>query len=324
MDRCVVGVDLGGTKIHTALADARGTLLAEIRVPTGAGDGPGEVIRRILRTVDDVFAAGGAGKEIAALGIGAPGPLDPVTGMVHQAPNLGWKNVPLKEILVEKVRFPVLVDNDANLAALGEYSFGAGERSGHMVYVTVSTGVGGGLILDGNIYHGAFGGAGEIGHMVIDPRGPVCGCGHHGCLEALASGTAMAARARELVAKGAGKGILQEAGGLSEIIDAKTVARAAARGDGEALHILRQAGSALGVGLANVVNLLNPERVVLGGGAISAGTPLWEGMESELRCRALASAVKDLKIVPAGLGNRSGLMGAVALALTGIKPAADG
>ncbi|GBF35530.1 hypothetical protein DCCM_4659 [Desulfocucumis palustris] len=320
LNKCLAAVDLGGTKIYTALADSRGKLLAETRVPTNPGEGMEAVIRRIAGTVEEVYNSGGAGRDICCLGMGVPGPVDPETGVLYQAPNLGWRDVHLKKILQKRFAVPVLVDNDANLAALGEHTFGAGAGERNMVYVTVSTGIGGGLILDGKIYHGASGGAGEVGHMVVEPMGPLCGCGKRGCLEALASGTAMAARAREMAGAGAGRAILAEAGGRIEDIDAGAVAAAAGRGDEEALEILWGAGRALGMGLANVVNLLNPGLVVLGGGAMNAGKPLWETMEEELRSRAMPGALERVKVVPAALGKRSGLLGAVALAMGGRPP----
>ncbi|MFZ5632818.1 MAG: ROK family protein [Bacillota bacterium] len=316
MDRYIVGVDLGGTKIYTALADSRGRIVAETRVPTGAAEGPDAVIGRIAETVHRVVSlAPPAGAAPAALGIGAPGPLDPVGGVVHSAPNLGWREVPLRQKLEDTLGIPALVENDANLAALGEYSFGAGRGARHMVYVTVSTGIGGGLILDGRIYRGAGGGAGEVGHMVVEPDGPLCGCGRRGCLESLASGTAMAARARELVEAGLGKAILREAGGNPERVTAVSVSRAAAAGDREAVAIISRAGAYLGMGLASVVNLINPERLVLGGGALEAGGPLWDAMERELSARALPSSLDRVTVVRSGLGHRSGLMGAIALAM---------
>lgn len=313
MERCVVGVDLGGTKIYTALAGLEGNILAEARVPTRAREGPGAVLGRIADTVRQVCGEAGGAAPLA-LGIGSPGPLDPETGVVYRSPNLGWDGVLLKAGLEEMLGLPVLVDNDANLAAFGEYSFGAGRGSRQMAYVTVSTGIGGGLILDGRIYRGSGGGAGEVGHMVLDPDGPPCGCGRRGCLEALASGTAMAARARELAAAGRGEAILKEAGGGTGGITSAEVARAAAAGDPGALEIIIRAGEYLGMGLANLVNLFNPDRLVLGGGALKAGEAFWAAMERELAARALRPALDQVRVVRAGLGDRSGLMGALALA----------
>jgi len=248
------------------------------------------------------------------LGVGSPGTLDSA-GVVYNSPNLAWHGVPLKKMLEDMSGMPVVADNDANLAALGEYRFGAGRGARHMVYVTVSTGIGGGLIIGGQIYRGAGGGAGEAGHMVVDPGGPLCGCGRRGCLEALSSGTAIAARARELVAAGKGEIILREAGGNSGEITSVTVGKAARGGDPEATGIIVQAGTYLGMGMAGVVNLLNPDRLVLGGGALKTSPLFWDSMYRELSARALRSSLDSTGVVAAGLGSRSGLMGAVSLAL---------
>ncbi len=315
----VAGVDLGGTKIYTALADQNGRLLAEVKVPTRAREGLQSVIGRIVETVHHVKKQAGVEGPLLALGIGAPGPLNAATGVVYQAPNLGWDNVPLKQKLEELLGVPVAVDNDANLAALGEHVYGAGRGESEMVYVTVSTGIGGGLILHGRIYHGTGYGAGEIGHMTIDPAGPRCNCGNYGCLEAMASGTAMARAARRLVESGGGRAILEAAGGDADGITALAVARAAAAGDGEARQIIINAGRALGIGVANIINLLNPALVVLGGGAMQVGPLLWEAMEGEVARRALAASRKQVRLVPAELGGQSGLLGAVALALQGVE-----
>lgn len=317
MNRCVVGVDLGGTKIYTALADSRGRLAAEVRVPTGAREGPEAVIGRIAETVRRVMREAGVGPgAVAALGIGSPGPLDQAAGVVYNSPNLrGWINVPLRDRLREATGISVFLDNDANLAALGEFYFGAGRGSGNLLYVTVSTGIGAGIIIDGRIYRGAGGGAGEAGHMVISPGGPLCGCGRKGCLESLASGTAMAVRAAELVSAGRGKAILREAGDDPAALTAASVARAAGAGDPEAAGIISEAGAYLGMGLANLINVLNPDRLVMGGGALEAGSLFWDSMAGELAARALGPALGDVTVVKSVLGGKSGLMGAVALAL---------
>jgi len=304
----VAGVDLGGTKIYTLLATTEGTVKAEAEVPTEAGRGYEAVVERIAETVAAVAAQAGARPEnIRAVGVGAPGPLDPRTGIVHQAPNLGWKEAPLRAGLEARLGLPVRLENDANLGALGEYAFGAGRGGTELVYVTVSTGIGGGLILRGEIYGGAGGGAGEIGHITVVPGGPRCRCGSRGCLEAVASGTAIALRARELLDRGAG--------GAAEAITAATVARAAEAGDPEARAILDEAAWHLGTGLAAVVNLLNPGLVVLGGGVMRSGRLLWERMDRSLREQALEASYRQVRLVPGALGARAGALGAVALAL---------
>lgn len=311
-----LGVDLGGTKIYTALAEGQGNILAELKVPTGPEREPRQVVQKIAATVREVLRqAGRPGKEVICLGIGAPGPLNPQTGEVYQAPNLGWLGVPLKEMLEGELAVPVKVDNDANLAALGEYTYGAGAHLGHLFYITVSTGVGGGIVLNGQILHGAGGGAGEVGHMKVQIGGPFCSCGRRGCLEALASGSAMASRARELAGRGGAEAILKEAGGVIEAIDGAAISRAAFLGDPAAMEIIKYSGAALGMGVANIVNLLNPNVVVLGGGAMKIGPMFWESMMKEVRSLTLEAALKDVKILPAALGDRSGLMGALALAM---------
>lgn len=319
MKNLVAGVDLGGTKIYTALADMEGNVLAEVQVPTEAGAGMERVLENICATLDRVCTAAGPGGKVQAVGVGAPGPLDPRTGMVYQAPNLGWENVPLAGLLQERLGIMVAVDNDANLAALGEKTFGAGIGVRDMIYMTVSTGVGGGLILNGKIYHGAAGGAGEIGHMVVEEAGPACSCGSRGCLEAVASGTALARRARALIREGRGKNILAAAGGNVEDVTAEHISRAAAGGDPEALIILGDAGRVLGRAIASLVNLLNPAMVVLGGGVMNAGRFLWDPIQDEFARHSLKASREAVRIVPAKLGKRVGVMGALALAISVIS-----
>lgn len=315
MEKYVVGVDLGGTKIYTALADSMGHIISEVKVATGATEGPVAVISRIAETYYRVVHLAQPFRAVpSVLGIGSPGTLDPVNGVVYKSPNLGWHDVPLVEKIKGIIGIPVLLENDANLAALGEHSLGAGRGTLNMVYVTVSTGIGGGLILNGSIYRGAYGGAGEIGHMVLDPDGPLCNCGRRGCLESMASGTAMANRAKELVALGSGKSILLAAGENLDGITAISVSKAASAGDPEAKKIISDAGAYLGMGLANMINLINPERVVLGGGALQVGREFWDSMKNELFARTLEPSRDKVRVVKSGLGEKSGLLGAVALA----------
>ncbi|MBC7105469.1 MAG: ROK family protein [Firmicutes bacterium] len=311
----VVGIDLGGTKIRTVLADAAGRVVAEVKVPTGAPEGQQAVLRRLIGTVEEVLRLGGASlREVRAVGLGAPGPLDAARGFLYHAPNLGWREVPLKEILEGSLGVPVLVDNDANLAALGEHRFGAGKGVGDMVHVTIGTGIGGGLILGGRLYRGWRDGAGEIGHVTVLPGGPPCRCGNRGCLETVASGTALGGQAREMVARGEGRGILAAAGGRAEAVTAVAVAAAAAGGDPEALALLRRAAGFLGLGVANVVKVLNPALVVLGGGVVEGAPFLVEMVDEAVRAHALSAAHGAVRLERAHLGGKAGVMGAVALA----------
>lgn len=315
----VIGIDLGGTKIYTALANLAGEILTEIKVATEAASGLEKVRLNIVRTVEQVQNQAGLSGRVQAVGIGVPGPLDIKQGIVYQAPNLGWRNVPLKQLLEESLNLPVFLENDANLAAIGEHIKGAGVGVDNLIYVAVGTGIGGGLILNGQIYHGAGFGAGEIGHMTIDPEGEICNCGNKGCLETLASGTAMTRNALDLIKSGRGKALLAIAKENKQKINTYLLAQLAASGDKEALSILKAAGTALGIGLANVINLLNPSLVILGGGALKVGLPYWEAMEKEVQRCALQTAWQQVRIVPAGLGDRSGLYGAVALASQRLK-----
>ena len=316
--RYVVGVDLGGTKILTVLADLSGKVQAEIKVPTKAAEGPDKVIDRITASIAAVQQRAGAYPGgLLGVCVGTPGPdLDIENGIVHFSNNLGWYNVPLKAYLQDKLQVPVIVENDANTAAMGEYAFGAGKCTGDMVYITVSTGIGGGIIIGGAVYHGAAGSAGEFGHMTVMPGGPQCTCGKFGCLEALASGTAIAKAAAELLAGGGGGAILHAAGGRKEAVDAKAVAAAAAGGDAEAGAILTGAARALGIGIANIINMLNPPLIVLGGGVMKMKELIWPTLEEELRIRTLKCSLESTCIVPAALGGKAGAMGTIAIALS--------
>ncbi|HHW41036.1 MAG TPA: ROK family protein [Syntrophomonadaceae bacterium] len=312
----VLAVDLGGTKIYSALVGPGERILRRDVRPTEAALGQKRVIANILASLEAVTPAGPLREgAVMALGVGAPGPLDPVTGRIIFAPNLQWRNVNLKEILQDALGLPVFLENDANLAALAEHLYGAGRGHDHIVYITVSTGVGGGLILNGDIYSGAFGGAGEIGHMVVAPGGPACSCGNRGCLEAVASGRAIKQRAMELIAAGNGNKILQVAGGSPEEVDAPAVTRAAQEGDPEAKEILETAGRYLGMAIANICTLLNPSLFVVGGGvARGAGMLLLDPVEKEAHLRVLPAFRESLKIVPAALLGRAGVLGAAAYA----------
>lgn len=315
MTEYIVGVDLGGTKIRTALATLDGEVRAEVEVPTGAAAGYTRVLERIAGTIEEVRREAGFPGKPLRVGLGVPGPLNPAKGVVHVAPNLGWRHVRVGADLEVLVGAPVLLENDANLAALGELVYGAGKGVQDMVYITVSTGIGGGLILGGRLYRGAGYGAGEIGHITLLPDGPLCSCGNRGCLEALASGTAVARQARELIGRGGGRGILTLAGGVIEAVTAKIVAEAARQGDGEAKALFDKAARWLGIGIAAVVNLLNPAVVVLGGGMMKSAALFWGKLEEEVTARTLPGTREVLRLKVAELGGRSGVLGAVAYAL---------
>jgi len=311
-----IGIDLGGTKIGTGLVGGDGRIIAHDYEPTRAVEGQRAVIGRMLDGARRVMAQAGVhGSQVAAVGIGAPGFLDIEAGVVVAPPNLpGWERVPLKQLIEDQLGISTFLENDANAAALGEYRFGAGRGAEHMIYVTASTGIGGGLILDGKLYHGESGGAGEIGHMTIMPDGPRCGCGNHGCLEALASGTAIARVARERVTRGAPTLIANLAEGDPERITAKLVAEAAGQGDEVAEDILAEAMNYLGIGMANLVNLFNPQVIVIGGGLTNIGEKLFGPVRQVIDRRAFRATAQAVRVAPAELGDNVGVLGAAAVA----------
>lgn len=306
-----VGVDLGGTHVRAALVDQDGTLLRRKAARTRRDAGVMGVIEQIGELVNEVAREA---TSVSGVGVAVPGPVDHATGVVRFAPNLPeWRDVPVQELLQERFACPVYVGNDANLAALAEHRFGAGRGTRHMVYITVSTGVGGGIIVDGRLLLGRSGYAGEIGHHVVKEDGPRCHCGNVGCLEALASGTAIAREARIAVVSGEPTVLAEWCEGDVWRVDAAMVARAAQAGDEVAARILTQAGHYLGVGILNVLHIFNPERVVLGGGVLQAGEWITRPMWEVLRARVHPGYLQEGDIVPAALGDDVGLLGAAAL-----------
>lgn len=338
----VVGVDLGGTQIRAAVLQGA-KLLSRVSTLTGSDTTPDQVIPRMVQAVNQAIAeAETTLDQIAGIGIGAPGPLNNRTGVVYSPPNLRWIDVHLRDIFHEHFAVPVFVENDANAAALAEYMFGAGRGTTEMVYMTISTGIGGGVIAEGRILEGIVGTAGELGHMTIDMHGPVCNCGNIGCLESLASGTAIARRANELIALGKGQELLDFAlthdhgdgtantkgtGAIDKPtsftpvdsstlaatpihINARTVAQAAQAGIPLAQHIISEAAQALGFGLVNIIHIFNPELIILGGGITQIGEPLLGPAQRVVQQHAMRVPRESARIALAQLGSDVGLVGA--------------
>lgn len=307
-----IAVDLGGTRFRVAVGTREGELEWRVSRPTLVEQGTSSVLARMYDAVQEALETIADRPSLKGIGIGAPGPLDPWKGIIHQPPNMpGWDRVPIKDLFEERFGIPVKVSNDANLAAVGEHRYGAGKGYSDVVYVTVSTGIGSGVITGNRLLLGKCGFAGELGHMTIDLHGPVDNCGNIGCLEAFASGTAIARRAVELVEAGAATSLR---GYPREHLTAEMVSAAAYRGDEAAIRIMREAGTALGVGMVNVAHLFNPQRIILGGGvSIGAGPLLWDSMMEILRARAMTQCQRETEVVPASLGDDAGLMGAVAI-----------
>jgi glucokinase len=307
-------VDLGGTKILTAVADGDGRWLGEDYRPTEVELGPEGVIARIIASLREALArAGAAGAALSAIGVAAPGPIDFERGVIVEAPNMpGWHELPLAARIGAAFGCPAVLENDANAAGWGEFVAGAGQGARHLVYLTVSTGIGGGLVLDGRLYRGATGSAGELGHIVIDPAGPVCGCGARGCLEALASGTALAREGQAAATDGRSPMLGRVA--TEREVTAEDVADAAAAGDAAARSIIAAAADALGQGLSDFVNIFNPDVIVIGGGAAKIGAPLLDPAVAAMRARAFQRPAMHVRVLPAALGDRAVAAGVLALA----------
>lgn len=311
-----IGVDLGGTKILTAVVRDDGVVLARERVETPQ-TGPDSVVAAVAATTARVLpAAGLSNDDVVGIGVGAPGPLNPDTGMVFEPPNLkGWHDVPFGTLLTTSVGMPAFLENDADAAALGEWKFGAGRGVDDLVYITVSTGIGGGIIIRGELLQGVSGTAGEVGHMTIDVNGPRCVCGNTGCLEVLAAGPAIARSAQAAVRAGATTTLLERAGGELSGITARVVAEAAAAGDEVAAEVFHRAATYVGVGVANLLNLLNPALVIIGGGVSRAGDLLMGPVRATARARAFERPARDAQIVLTQLGDDVGAVGAATVAL---------
>lgn len=305
----VVGVDLGGTKIYTALVDLDGNMIKEITVKTEAHKGDKAVLDKLISTIDTVLE-GTDINEVKAIGVGSPGPLDIKKGLIVYTPNLPFKNFNIVQPIKEKYNIPTYLDNDANAATLGEFMFGAGKGSTNMVYVTVSTGIGGGAIINGSLFRGSTANALEIGHTTVMKGGPRCGCGNTGCAEAVASGTAIMKRGREAVESKVETSLKNY-----DEVTAKEVFTEAEKGDKVSQDILNDALSYLGITIANIANSFDPDKIVMGGGVSQAGNIVFEKIDYEMERRCLKIIYDNCKIEKAVLGGKAGVLGAAALAI---------
>jgi glucokinase len=306
-------IDLGGTKLRSIVVDGSGRVLGDDISFSRAEEGLGVVLERIEESLDAALGKAGVKRErLAGLGIASPGAVDVARGIVPNAPQLpGWQDVPLGRLLGERFGLPTLLENDASAAALGEHRFGAGRGSRNMLYITVSTGVGGGIIIDGGLYRGKSGAAGEMGHVVIDMNGPPCRCGARGCLESLASGTAIAKRGEELAESGDSP-ILARLREEEGQVTAEMMERATRMGDAASREAFRQAGHYFGVALAGFVNIFDPEAIVIGGGVAKAGDLLLEQARVTMESLAMTQPLKGVRLTVSELGDFAGTMGMVA------------
>ncbi len=303
-----IAVDLGGTRARVAAIRADGTILVRVEHRTEAGAGIGAVVEHLTRLVAEVREQ--IGQIPIGLGIAAAGPVDHVRGLVLQAPNLGWREpVPLAAALETATGLPTLIGNDANLAALGEARFGAGRGIRNLIYITISTGIGGGIIADGQLLLGEHGASGEVGHTVIRQGGRSCHCGNQGCLEAYASGTALWERALEAMAAGRPSTLKR----YGEAFAAEQIGQEAREGDVLAGELIREAGEAMGIGIRNLLHLFDPRIVVIGGGLSHLGPLLWDPLLATVADDRYAAYGERARIVAAALDGDSELVGAAVL-----------
>ena len=303
-----IGVDVGGTKIAAAVVTPEGKILNEVRYPTQA-DPPNRLIDTIVRAITEVKD----GFEVGGVCLAVPGLILAAENKVVFSPNLHEiENIRLDEEMGRRAGLSVTVENDANAAAWGEFRFGAGKVVDHLVFITLGTGVGGGVVTHGLLLRGSQGAGGELGHVTIDPAGPRCGCGNHGCLEALASGTAIERRAREVASDQPYSALGRLA--IERHVFGEDVTRLAQEGDEAASQVLQETGAWLGIGLAGFVNIFNPQVVAVGGGASRAGELILEPARKEVKLRARSPSRDLVEIHEASLGPAAGVLGAAALA----------
>ncbi|MBN1465183.1 ROK family protein [candidate division KSB1 bacterium] len=313
MNDLFFGIDIGGTTVNVGVVTSEGQVLVEQKIPSTVEQGAAVVLTRIADTANKCREIVGNDRSIVAAGIGVAGLVDGKNGLLHQATNFpGWMDVPLTAKLTGILKLPVAMDNDANVAALGEYTFGAGRGFPHMMMVTLGTGVGAGLVLGGQIYRGAHGAAGEFGHITIDKNGPRCACGRAGCVEAYVGTNGILRRVRELLPQFPDSGLAScDLGSLTP----KDIHRQACAGDALAQLVFHDAGESLGYGLGSVVNLLDIQRIVLGGGVAAAGDFIIKSAQNILNKVALNSG-QTVEIVQAELGELAGIVGAASLAMS--------
>jgi glucokinase len=313
MSKLALGIDMGGTGIKLGLVDARGKLLSTFRLLTPAKTDPEQVADLIAEQSQAMLKLAGR-RQIAGIGVGCAGDVDPKTGVIRISPNLRWKQVPLKNLLTRRLKYPILVENDANVAAWAAYTVEAKKKVKNLICVTVGTGIGGGLVIDGQLYRGTTGSAGEIGHMTLFPEGVPCNCGNQGCTERYIGAKAMAAEGRRAIESGESSLIVKLVHNDLSKITPLIIQEAARQRDRLALHLWEQAGERLGITLASVVNVLNPEWIVLAGGLSRAGKLLLDPLRRTILQRSFATPAKAVKLVISKLDQDLGMVGAGLLA----------
>lgn len=306
-----IGVDVGGTKVAAGLVNDQGEIRSHLRVPMMANGSANDGFSAVLSAISQLLREGA---RVEGIGVCSPGPLDPAAGVILNPPNLPcWRNFPLTDALRKTYPVPVKVDNDANAAALAETRWGAARGYNNVFYATIGTGIGTGIVMHGKIYHGRTGSAGEGGHVSIDYRGPVCGCGKPGCIEVLASGSAIARHAREKISSGRESSMLELAGGKLDAVTGEVVGKAYAAGDALAREVLIESADMLAVWISNMIDLLDPEVIVIGGGASALYRPFLGRFEERVPKLTVNPRAREVPIVAARYGAEAGIAGGAAL-----------
>ena len=310
--RLVVGLDLGGTKMYAGLLDSDFKVLAREKMKTRGKEGDEDTFTRMVCLVRKLLEAGGVKpKDVAGIGIGSPGPLNPWTGVIGETANLDLRNFPMRERMQEEFGVPAAVDNDVNMGTYGEFCFGAARDGKDVLGVFPGTGIGGGFIVGGKVYQGASGSAAEFGHIVLDPQGPRCGCGRRGCLEAFASRQAIAAQALLLVSRGEAPALAEEIGGDIRKARSGALARSIKAGDTLVEDVVRHAARRIGFVIGNLINVASPDTVVLGGGMVEAMPKLFlDETRKSARDVAMEALFEYVRFVTAALGDDATMMGA--------------
>jgi glucokinase len=308
MPSLVIGVDLGGTNIKVGLITEEGRVVGRRNVPTGSDGGPKAVAARICGAARECVELSGAQQaDLRGVGVGSPGTINLAEGVVEFSPNLpGWRNIPLRALIQDDLALPCVLDNDANVAALAEQWVGAGRGADSLVLLTLGTGIGGGIVLDGRIWHGAGGVAGEIGHMCIEPEGRPCPCGNRGCFERYASATGMVLSLREAVEAGAQTPLTARL----ESVTARDISQAAVAGDAVAAQVLERTARYLGLGVSNLMHILNARVFAFSGGVTAAGERLMAPLMDEMTKRTLEASRRNVRVCFAELPNDAGIIGA--------------
>lgn len=312
--RLTLGVDIGGTKIAAGLVDSQGVIRAHNRTPMVATGEAAMGLAAVSTAIEGLISNPDVHREIRAIGICAPGPLNPVTGMIINPPNVpAWRNYPLVDQLRRLFPVDIKIDNDANAAALAEAKWGAGRGYRNVFYVTIGTGIGTGIVLDGAIFHGRTGAAGEGGHVGIDIHGPLCNCGKRGCIETLAAGPGIARRARQRLSAYPHSALIEMAAGDRQAITSAMVASAFALGDKAAIDVMNETLDFLAYWLGNILDLLEPDVIVIGGGVSSMLAPFLEDIRARWKGACLNPMPLEIPLVLARYGEDAGIAGGAAL-----------